>query len=57
MLETINALKNNNMRKVALYDPTVVEEGNKILALVIKGRGTSLVVATSLFMLAKSVFS
>lgn len=39
MLETINALKNNNIRKIAQYDPTVMEEGNKIISVVVKGRG------------------
>lgn len=31
MLETINALRNNNIRKIPNYDPAPVERGRKIL--------------------------
>ena len=39
MLETINALKNNNMRKVPQYDPTLIEDGRKIYKAITRGRG------------------
>ena len=38
MLEAINALKNNNIRKIPLYDGTVVEEARKCLKTVIQGK-------------------
>ena len=31
MLETINALRNNNIRKIPNYDPAPVERARKIL--------------------------
>uniref|UniRef100_A0A7M5V9Z0 MI domain-containing protein n=1 Tax=Clytia hemisphaerica TaxID=252671 RepID=A0A7M5V9Z0_9CNID len=40
MLETINALKNNNMRKVPQYDPTLIEDGRKIYKAITRGRET-----------------
>ena len=39
MLDTINALKNNNMRKVPQYDPSLVEDAKKMLKVIIRGRG------------------
>ena len=35
MLEAIDALKNNNIRIIPLYDPTIVEEARKCLKAVI----------------------
>ena len=39
MLDTINALKNNNMRKVSQYDPSLVEDAKKMLKVITRGRG------------------
>jgi len=39
MLEVINALKNNNMRKVPQYDPSLIEEARKTLRAISRGRG------------------
>jgi len=41
MLETITALKNNNMRKIPSYDPAVVEEAKKTYQLLCKGKSTA----------------
>ena len=38
MLETINALKNNNMRKIPNHDPSVYEDAKKQLKHIVKGR-------------------
>jgi len=40
MLDTINALKNNNMRKVPQYDPSLVEDAKKMLKVITRGRET-----------------
>ena len=41
MLDTINALKNNNTRKIPLYDETHVEEARKSLKTVVQGKSKS----------------
>ncbi|XP_057293850.1 nucleolar MIF4G domain-containing protein 1-like isoform X2 [Hydractinia symbiolongicarpus] len=40
MLETINALKNNNLRKIQ-HDSTLLEEARKVFKLSLKGKGNS----------------
>ena len=39
MLDVINALKNNNMRKMPQYDPTLFENMKKLLKRVNRGKG------------------
>ena len=38
MLDVINALKNNNMRKIPQYDPTLFENMKKLLKHVNSGK-------------------
>ena len=41
MLEVITALRNNNLRKIPQYDPSVVEHARKVLKAVLKNKGVS----------------
>jgi len=38
MLDAINALKNNNTRKIPLYDSSIVDESRKLLKTVVQGK-------------------
>ena len=44
MLEAINALKNNNMRKVHNHDPTILEDAKKLMKVILKGKGKNICV-------------
>ncbi len=39
MLEVITALRNNNLRKIPQYDPSVVERARKVLKAIIRNKG------------------
>ena len=41
MLDVINALRNNNLRKIPQYDPSLVENARKHVKAVLKNRGLS----------------
>ena len=45
MLDVINALRNNNLRKIPQYDPSLVEDARKHIKAVLKNRGLSSVFA------------
>ena len=40
MLETLNAIKNNNMRKIPNYDPSHMEHLRKLLKNYVRGKYT-----------------
>lgn len=39
MLETVNALRNNNIRKIPNYDPSPIDRARKILKSVMRDTG------------------
>ena len=39
MLDVINALRNNNLRKIPQYDPSLVENARKQIKVILRNRG------------------
>ena len=47
MLDVINALKNNNMRKIPQYDPTLFENMKKLLKHLNSGKGIGRLISSN----------